>query len=564
MPLIPGDWSITGNVIDYIGDDHDGASPSYASGLELHRWASDLADDAVYSGDDQVDRTTGVPTTRSTDFILRIRAPYTITAAAIEHLYDASVSQGTPGVDQIIWDAIVVKGNASLINIIQNGSKLSDDFWNSGGGINPDPSQNITHRFLLKVHDFVANGGDIDGRNLVATNRPWNGTWGEFSLQTERGKNFLFFQTDTDINNENTEAAVAALVGITNSEGLTQLDLNNDSTDEFYYASWSYGANSINDLYERAKYLTYESSSGTLYGLDSHVFRGITHEIDYDTEAGGTFSEGASVTFGNGATAQILALRDEGTTGTIWVQLLTGTAPSDNDTITQGAVTAAVNGSVTSIPVRTPFIGQSTGSGLIAAYGIGVSSVLTPNDQFTDLDGNSISPPNVVNVTVSNLEVGDGSVTVYPWDGVTLDGEGNPSFTRDQMSIATALTGGSETSVEVDAIPDNTPASGTIRIVLDSGNSARVPYTSHNGTDTFTIASTDFSGDNASVANDSWVAYLDKVPASSAESFSYVFNSPVSAVAEVRDPVNLMQPFKVPVTLGNTSQTISTIRNSDA
>ena len=49
MPYVPADWSIersTGNI-RYIGDDHGGASPSYATVIEVHRAWQALAYDAV-------------------------------------------------------------------------------------------------------------------------------------------------------------------------------------------------------------------------------------------------------------------------------------------------------------------------------------------------------------------------------------------------------------------------------------------------------------------------------------------------------------------------------------
>lgn len=555
-----------GKVIDLTGGDHN-ASPEYYSGIEFHRWLSDLSDDVSFTGDDVIDRTKPVASKRATDFILTLRNGYTITAAAIEHLYDVSIVQGTAGVDQKIWDAVVVQGNASKVNIIQNGSKLTDDWWNSNGGLNPLPSKGITHRFLLLVHDFAGSGGDIDGRKLHGTCRPHGGTWKySFINGTERGKNYMFLDTEDDINNNTARATVALLSGISNlNEGRVGIDADSDTVDEFFYSNWTYGANSINDLYEYTKYLADDDSAATLYGLPAAVFRGITHKFNYDTEGGtGSWSEAASVTFGNGATAQLLAVKDDGATGTMWVQLLTGDAPADNDTITQGTINALIAGTPTAFTPKTPFIGQSTGSAIIGALGEGVSSVLSTRDSLLDLDGATVSPPDVVNFSVASLEVGDGSVTVYPWDGVAVDDEGNATPNYTQMTLATALSGAAETSVVVNAIPDNTPDTGSIRIVEDSGVNRLISYTAHNGVDTFTIPATSFTGgDISSIGNGCWVAYLDKVPASAVESFTYTYGSDVKVVVEVRDPVNQMVPFITGVTLGNANQTINTIRNND-
>ena len=54
--LVSSDWTVTrsnGNV-RYIGDDHGGSAPSYATVIEFHRWLQGLADDAVASGDDEL------------------------------------------------------------------------------------------------------------------------------------------------------------------------------------------------------------------------------------------------------------------------------------------------------------------------------------------------------------------------------------------------------------------------------------------------------------------------------------------------------------------------------
>ena len=59
MALEATHWSITrsnGNI-RYIGDDHGGANPSYATVIEFHRWLGDLADEASSSGDDELDIT---------------------------------------------------------------------------------------------------------------------------------------------------------------------------------------------------------------------------------------------------------------------------------------------------------------------------------------------------------------------------------------------------------------------------------------------------------------------------------------------------------------------------
>ena len=95
MAITATDWTIdrsTGNI-RYIGDDHGGASPSYATVIEFHRWLQGLADDAVASGDDELDITNENPSARSTDNIITLLGNYNIDDNASEHLYDGSIIQ---------------------------------------------------------------------------------------------------------------------------------------------------------------------------------------------------------------------------------------------------------------------------------------------------------------------------------------------------------------------------------------------------------------------------------------------------------------------------------------
>ena len=123
MAIVPADWTVTRSTGDirYIGGDH-GASPTYATVIEFHRWLQDLADDAVSSGDDELDITDNDPSARSTDNIITLLGNYNIDDNAAEHLYDGSIIQNS-GDD--IYDGIVNFGNSDVqIQLIQNGAVL--------------------------------------------------------------------------------------------------------------------------------------------------------------------------------------------------------------------------------------------------------------------------------------------------------------------------------------------------------------------------------------------------------------------------------------------------------
>ena len=86
MSLVEADWTVdrATKTINYIGDDHTDASPSYATVIELHRWLRDLQDDPEFSGDDELDIIDVDASERSTDNIITLVNDYTLNAAAPE------------------------------------------------------------------------------------------------------------------------------------------------------------------------------------------------------------------------------------------------------------------------------------------------------------------------------------------------------------------------------------------------------------------------------------------------------------------------------------------------
>lgn len=565
MPMVDADWTITrsnGNI-RYIGDDHGGASPSYATAIEFHRWLQDFADDASSSGDDELDITDATPSDRSTDNIITLLGSYNIDDNASEHLYDGSIIQG--GGDAI-YDGIVNFGNASVqIQIHQNGAVLSDDWWNfGGGGLNADAANGISHRFMIPVRTA---GSDIDGRRLLGTTRTFNNTYAEFPINgTSRGNNVLALSDSTDLNNQSTAANVATWTSVTNlTEGYALLDVNNDTTDEAYYSEWDEGAGgetgragTINDIYERLKWLTRDGSVSTIYGLNGELFRGITHEFDVDTPTG-TFNAFEAVSW-TGGTGQMLAIDSTTAATKMWIQLLTGAVPSDNDVITGGTSSATVqlNVTVTERTVATPFVGQSTGSNLIGAYGLGVETGdLGAADTVFDLTNTAITPPNNVTFTVSGLVSGEDRVLV------TNDDTGGIDF--NQLILNTSLTGAAVTSIVTTvAIPSDTPSSGTIRVELDDGRYRLQSYTSFTGS-TFTIPSTDYSGGNSATApKNIFISYIDKVAAATSEAFTVVYNADRTLFIRVRDGGGTpIKTFETTGTLGSGGGSSTAIRTSD-
>jgi len=437
---------------------------------------------------------------------------------------------------------------------------LADDWWNeAAAGLNPDSANGISHRFLVNTR---LAGADIDGRRLIGTARRFGETYQEFPINgTSRGNNVFALADATDLNNATIIGTVAGWTGITlTTEGYVGLDVDATGGNEFYYSEWNTNqpTRTINEFYERMKWLTRDGSASTLWGLNGELFRGITHAIVVDTPTG-TFNAFEPVSWAGG-TGQMLAIDSTTAATEMWIQLLTGIAPVNNDTITGGTSSATVdmNTTITSRTISKPFIGASTGTAIIGGYGVGIEVLdLTSNDKVFDLTDTLITPPNNVTVTIQGLVSTEDRVLV------TNDLAGDIDY--GQFTLNGALTGGAVTAVVVNgAIPGDTPTTGTIRIERDDGLYSRHAYTSYTGS-TFTIASTDFSTNNAANANNTFISYLDLLATGTSESFIGTYVADRTLFARVRDGAGTpIKPFETTLTMGSNGGSATPIRTSDA
>lgn len=576
MAIVAADWTITRStkVIAYIGDDHGGGSPSYATVIEFHRWLQGLADDAVSSGDDELDITNIDPSRRSTDNIITLINEYTIGDTEAEHLYDGSIIYDD---GDEIYDGIVNFGNADVqIQLIQDGAVLADDWWNyNSAGLNPSAAAGISHRFMIKTR---TGGADIDGRRLLGTCRRFGYTYSEFPINgTSRGNNVLALSDSADLNNETAEGTVSGWTTITNTEGYVGIDVNNDTTNEFYYSEWNKDTYTINQFFERMKWLTRDGSASTMYGLSGELFRGITHEIEVDNPSATDFSSVEAVSW-SGGTGQMLAIDDVNAASKMWIQLLTGVAPTDGQEITGGTSGATCDVDVTvtdrSSTVSTPFVGASTGSAIIGAYGVGIEVAdLTASDKVTDLGTNVITPPNYVQNTVAGLVSGEDRVLVGPWDGSSYDYNGDPAITKDQLSLSGNLSAANVSSIVVsEAIPSDTPSTGVVRVTDDDGFERWIPYSSWSGS-TFTVNTghgdigdnNDFDSVGATTGADVWIGYIDLLASGTSATFTSVQSGSRNLVVIVRDGGGSpIKQFISAWSQGSSAQTITAIRTTDA
>jgi hypothetical protein len=235
---------------------------------------------------------------------------------------------------------------------------------------------------------------------------------------------------------------------------------------------------------------------------------------------------------------KVLAFDDQGAAGWFYPQITKGIAPLDLTIVydaTDHTDSYTLSADATERAVSTPFVGASTGSALIGAYGLGLEFGDTAAaDTYFDLQNNPINPPNTVTFTVSGFISGDYVLC-------TEDNGNDINFTQmGSLDAGSDLTSGGETTVEVTTIPDDTPlvagTKGGIRVERDDGLYSLHRYTALDlGLGTFTIPSFDFSGNNATHPFNVFVSYLDLTTALTSETFSYVYDSDRTHFVRVRD-----------------------------
>jgi hypothetical protein len=301
-----------------------------------------------------------------------------------------------------------------------------------------------------------------------------------------------------------------------------------------------------------------------IVGVTSGATVNLTGSIVNDTLAGGT--------------GLLLALDDNGTTGEVYIQLITGSNPVNTSRVyAPGQVANYVDIGAT-LNTRTlipEFLGTSTGSNIIGAYGIGFDpNDVGSSDLFRSLDDSTRQPPNNQTFTVSGLVGTEDRVLVGPRNGTSLR--------RDQWALATALSGAAETSIVIttgteslstNEIPPDIPKIGTtaasnvrLRVQKDDGIYRSVPYTTWT-TATFGTTAQDWSGgSSASTDNNVFVAFIDVLATTDTESYTAQYVTTRPLFVRVRDgggtPIKTFESdsanFKA------TAQTVAATRTADA
>jgi hypothetical protein len=304
-------------------------------------------------------------------------------------------------------------------------------------------------------------------------------------------------------------------------------------------------------------------------------------------------SSGATATSSGTPTAVtgggVLAVLADNSSGkVIYGQILSGASPVDNTRyyymgtdLSDGDVTdyLDVAGSVTPVTLYPCFLGTSTGSNLIGAFGIGVSTDTgdtdyrpSVGDQFFPLDGSGpVLPADVRSFSVGNLlyvGAGDGArVLVGPQDGALN------AFNINQFTNAGPYSGGEATvnietgagAGDLTAIPTDTPTAGTFRMEGTDGVYHRVTYTGKTTTSFTGCTGVPAATDNLNI----FISYIDDMydenGGDSGEQLSYSarYSAARSLFVRVRygGSSNPLKTFESPSSFPGS---ISAIQTSDA
>ena len=288
---------------------------------------------------------------------------------------------------------------------------------------------------------------------------------------------------------------------------------------------------------------------------DSFTLLGGTGTFDINVTVNGNTNVGGS--------GVILAVDDDGATGTVWMQLISGGAPANNYDLRERTVDATdkglLSGAATARTVSPEFVGTYTGSSFIGAFGIGIAPADgIAADLFTTLVGGNVNPPNNQDFTVFGLISGDRVL-------VANNSGGAPDFAQFTIDATYATSG--ITSIQVSPnLPADTPQTGTFRIELDTGIYRRLAYTAHDGTDIFTIGSTDFTDPlDATIGNNLFLSYIDLATATTQEAVTLAYSGDRTMFVRVRDGgASPIKTFETTSVFGTGGGSATATRTTDA
>jgi hypothetical protein len=249
------------------------ATTNRHSVLEFIQFLMDKQDDGQAVGDDLLDITVDTAFDRSTDQILTLNAPFNIDDTFATHLYNGSVSQTEPGVGgETLYSGLNVIGPVEAgteYMVVQDG-KVLPAFW--GTGINPEAAPSLVFSRHLVKSKFA--GCQIDGQRVTVLARELGDQYRRFPATLGTGNSVAAIGNGPDIFNTTVDSTIASWTTITNTEGFQEINIDGTgAAGQEFYSQWNIGSQSINDTYERTKWITQrahiaDATGGTPTGAD--------------------------------------------------------------------------------------------------------------------------------------------------------------------------------------------------------------------------------------------------------------------------------------------------------
>lgn len=241
--------------------------------LEFIQWLQDKQDDGQAAGDDILDITVDTPFDRSTDQILTLNSPFNVDDTFILHMYDGSISQTEPVVGgETLYSGLGIIGPSETgteYMILQDGKVLPSS-W--GTGINPEAAPSLVFSRHLIKSKFA--GVKIDNQQITVLSRELGDQYRRFPVTLGTGNSVAAIGNGADIFNTTADATIAGWSSVVNTEGFQELNIDGTgAAGQEYYAQWDKGTQTINDTYERGKWIAQRShvadaTGGTPTGAD--------------------------------------------------------------------------------------------------------------------------------------------------------------------------------------------------------------------------------------------------------------------------------------------------------
>lgn len=291
-----------------------------------------------------------------------------------------------------------------------------------------------------------------------------------------------------------TNVGPAALAGLSITHANTGQDVDENGTNELYSITIDCSDERLSDVYEWTKYITRRGDTGTgnTDGIEGEQYLGSDYRCVYTT-LNNTVSEGAVVYQYNGGWGATLIAKGtvvaHHTTDKILIIRNSRGTFNSTDTIYVDAsnyVTTPTSTAVT--PIGAAPYGTFAGGKFFCAPGVVLTNIDAQdnnNYQLTDDEGNVVTAPVKVSVTVGNSRAGD-RIAVFRLDGAGGDIQKDTYGVDAAQPSVGETTVVAATSINVDE-PGKT-AGGIVRVVSPEDEiEDRYRFSSWTGA-TFTLA----------------------------------------------------------------------------